>query len=244
MKFLNLAIALLVIVGLAACAAAPQGSQHSPEIAAKSKGWIDALNAGDIEGIVATYSADARILPPNAELATGHDAVRAIFGGMIDAGLGGRIETIEISAAADIGFHVGTFTLVTADGTTVDQGKFIETWRKIDGEWKMSNDQFNSDLLAQASGGTTLAITHEVEDAEHWLAAWQGEGSRHELFAEYGAPHVRVFQNSDNPNLVEILVDVEDMEAFHAFLASPEGVQAKTEDGVKDETMSVFAEVK
>jgi hypothetical protein len=163
---------------------------------------------------------------------------------MIDAGLGGGIETIEIKAAGDIGYHVGTFTLMTADGTTVDQGKFIETWRLEDGEWKISNDQFSSDLPARGSAGTTLAITHEVEDAERWLAAWQGEGSRHELFAQHGAPHVRVFQNSDNPNLIELMIDVEDMEAFQAFLASPAGVQAKTEDGVKDETMSVFEEVK
>ncbi len=244
MRFLNLATALLVIVGLAACAAAPQESQQSPEIAAKSKVWIDALNAGDIEGVVATYSADARILPPNAELATGHDAVRAIFGGMIDAGIGGSIETIEISAAADIGYHVGTFTLVTEDGTTVDQGKFIETWRQIDGEWKISNDQFNSDLPTMASGGTTLAITHEVEDADRWLAAWQSESGRHELFAEHGASSVRVFQSPENPNLTGLLIDVEDMEAFQALLASDAGMNAKAEDGVKDATMSVLAEIR
>jgi len=244
MKFLNLTTALLVMVGVAACAPAPQGSQDSPEIAAAAEGWLTALNAGDVEGVVATYWADARVLPPNAELAVGHDAVRAIFGGMIDAGLGGGIETIEIKAAGDIGYHVGTFTLTTADGTTVDQGKFIETWRQTDGEWKISNDQFSSDLPARGSGGTTLAITHEVEDADRWLAAWQGEGSRHELFAQHGAPHVRVFQNSGNPNLIELMVDVEDMEAFQAFLASPAGAQAKAEDGVKDDTMSVFEEVK
>lgn len=243
MKFLHLTTASLVIVGLAACAPAPQASQDSPEIAAAAEAWLTALNAGDVEGVVATYWADARVLPPNAELAVGHDAVRAIFGGMIDAGLGGGIETIEIKAAGDIGYRVGTFTLTTADGTTVDQGKFIETWRLVDGEWKMSNDQFNSDLPAAGSSGTTLAITHEVEDADRWLAAWQGEGSRHELFAQHGAPHVRVFQSGDNPNHVGLLLDVEDMEALHSLLSSPEGEQAKAEDGVKDATMAVFAEV-
>ena len=34
------------------------------------------------------------------------------------------------------------------------------------------------------------------------------------------------------------------MEAFQAFLDSPAGVRAKAEDGVKDETMVVFAEVR
>ena len=244
MKFLNLTTALLVIVGVAACAPAPQGSQDSPEISAGAKAWNEALNAGDIESIVAMYTEDARILPPNAEIAQGHDAARKIFGSMIDAGLGGTLATLEATAAGDIGYRVGTYVLETADGTVADKGKYIETWRLVDGSWKISNDQFSSDLPARGSGGTTLAIAHEVEDADRWLASWQGEDSRHELFAQHGAPHVRVFQNSDNPNLVELMIDVEDMEAFQTFLASPAGAQAKTEDGVKDETMSVFEEVK
>ena len=244
MRFLNLTTVMLVTALLASCAPAPQGSHASPEIAAGSASWLEALNAGDIEGIVATYTADARLLPPNAEITVGPDSIRAVFGGMIDAGLGGSFETVEIRAAGDIGYHVGRFTLETADGTTVDQGKFIETWRLVDGDWKISNDQYSSDLPAMATVGTTLAITHEVEDADRWLAAWQGEGSRHELFAQHGAPHVRVFQSADDLNLVELVIDVEDMEAFHAFLASPAGATAKAEDGVKGETMVVFAEVR
>ena len=140
MKFLNLTTALLVIVGVAACAPAPQGSQDSPEISAGSKAWNEALNAGDIESIVAMYTEDARILPPNAEIAQGHDAVRKIFGSMIDAGLGGTLATMEATEAGDIGYRVGTYVLETADGTVVDKGKYIETWRLVDGSWKISND--------------------------------------------------------------------------------------------------------
>jgi len=244
MKFLNLTTALLVIVGVAACAPAPQGSQDSPEISAGAKAWNEALNAGDIESIVAMYTEDARILPPNAEIAQGHDAARKIFGSMIDAGLGGTLATLEATAAGDIGYRVGTYVLETADGTVADKGKYIETWRLVDGSWKISNDQFSSDLPARGSGGTTVAITHEVEDADRWLAAWQGEGSRHELFALHGAPHVRVFQSPESPNHVGLVIDVEDMEALQSFLSSPEGEQAKAEDGVKDATMTVLAEVK
>lgn len=190
------------------------------------------------------YTEDARILPPNAEIAQGHDAVRKIFGSMIDAGLGGTLATMEATEAGDIGYRVGTYVLETADGTVVDKGKYIETWRLVDGEWKISNDQFSSDLPAPGSVGTTLAITHEVEDADRWLAAWQGEGSRHELFAQHGAPHVRVFQSPESPNHVGLVIDVEDMEALQSLLSSPEGEQAKAEDGVKDATMTVLAEVK
>ena len=243
MRSVNLATALMVIAVLASCAPAPQGAQDSPEIATGSRAWNEALNAGDIESVAALYTQDARILPPNAEMATGHEAVREIFGGMIDAGLGGSLTTVEAKASGDIGYHVGNYVLEAADGTMVDKGKFIETWKLVDGSWKISNDMFNSDLAPATSGGTTLAITHEVEDADRWLAAWQGEGSRHELFAEHGAPHVRVFQSPESPNRVGLVIDVEDMEALQALLASPAGAQAKAEDGVKEATMVVLTEV-
>ena len=243
MRALNSTIAVLMIFAVAACAPAPQGSHDSPQISAAAKAWNEALNAGDIESIVALYTEDARILPPNAEIAKGHDAVRTIFGGMIDAGLGGTLETVEATAAGDIGYRVGTYVLEIADGTVVDKGKYIETWRLVGDSWKISNDVYNSDLPAMAPTRTTLAITHEVEDADRWLAAWQGEDSRHELFAEHGAPSVRVFQSPENPNLTGLLIEVEDMEALQALLASDAGKQAKAEDGVKDATMKVLAEV-
>lgn len=244
MRALNLTIAVLMIFAVAACAPAPQGSHDSPEISAAAKAWSEALNAGDIESIVALYTEDARILPPNAEIAQGHDAVRKIFGGMIDAGLGGTLATIEATAAGDIGYRVGTYVLETADGTVADKGKYIETWRLVDGSWKISNDQFSSDLPAAGADGTTILVTHEVEEAGRWLAAWQGEGIRHDHFAQHGAPNVRVFQHTEKENLTGLLIDVEDMEVFQAYLDSEDGAKAKAEDGVKDATMSVWAEVR
>ena len=34
---------------------------------------------------------------------------------------------------------------------------------------------------------TTVVVTHEVKDGEHWAKAWhKGSGSRHELLAKLG----------------------------------------------------------
>ena len=234
-------IALLVIM---AAACAPPASQESAELAARSNSWEEALNAGDIEALVALYHEDARIMPPNDETMRGREAAAAVFGGMIESGLKGELESLEAVVAADIGYNVGTYTLQGPDGSLVDRGKFIEVWRMVDGEWLMSNDIWNSDLPPAAAAGTMMAITHEVEDAARWLAAWRGPDSRHEMFAQHGAPEVSVFQSRDNPNLTGLLVQVTDMEAFEAFMATPDAAAAKTADGVKDATMHVFTEVK
>jgi len=232
---------LTMIFAVAACA--PSGSQEGPELAALSDRWEEALNSGDIDTLVSMYTEDARIMAPNAKLAQGQSAVEASFGPMIAAGLGGELETIEATVAGDIGYRIGTYSIKTSDGVVADRGKFIETWRKTAAGWQIANDIWNSDLPAGA-GGTTLVITHEVKDAAHWLAAWRGQDSRHEEFAQNGVSNVRVFQGLENPNQTALVVDIADMEAFQALLASPAGKAAKAEDGVIDASLRSFAEVK
>ena len=233
--------ALVIVLALSVVACAPQ--DQSAELAVSAAGWENALNAGDIDGIVALYTEDCVLMPPNAEMAKGHAGARASFVGMVDAGLMGNIDTVTVAAAGDIGHRTGTYSLQTADGTVVDQGKYTDTWRKVGGEWKMASDIWNSDW-APFAGATTVAITHDVKDGDHWLAAWMGENSRHEMFSEHGVANVRVFQNPDTPTQIGLLVDLTDMEAFQSFLNSEQGVAAKAEDGVIDKGMRMYMEVK
>lgn len=240
MRGLCLATLLLMFVTVAC---APPAAQDSPELLANAEAWEQSLNSGDIDSIAALYAEDARLLPPNAEMAQGLDAVRAAFGEMIDAGLTGSLDTTEAMVAGDLGYRVGTYSLQAPDGSLVDRGKYIEVWRKIGGDWKISADIWNSSLPVPGTAGESIAIAHEVGDPEKWLAAWQGPDSRHALFAANGAPHVRVFQSVDNPNLTGLLVDVTDMEAFHAMLQSEEGQAAAAEDTVDFDSMQVLSEV-
>ncbi len=233
--------ALLLTVAVAACY--PPAAEESAEIAALSDQWEAALNAGDIDALMALYTEDSRLMPPNAEMGQGLEAVRASFGEMIGAGLKGELETVEAIASGDVGYHVGTYVLKTADGMEVDRGKFIEVWRQVAGDWKIANDIWNSDMPA-AGSGTMVIGTHQVADAAKWLAAWQGPGSRHELFAQHGAPNVRVFQSRENPRLTGLLIELTDVQAFEAMLQSPEGQAAANQDGVNMNTLRIFTEVK
>ncbi len=89
-----------------------------------------------------------------------------------------------------------------------------------------------------------MLATHEVNDPAHWRAAWQGPNSRHQMFAQHGAPNVRLYQSSSNPRLTGLLIEVSDMDAFQAMLNSPEGAAAKRADGVRDPTLRIFMEMK
>lgn len=89
---------------------------------------------------------------------------------------------------------------------------------------------------------TTVIATHEVEDGDRWIQAWNRKpGSRHDLMASIGAT-ARVFRSPVNPNLTGIIFEVADLSKFNALLQSDEGKKAMKEDGVKVETLHIAYE--
>ncbi len=233
-------VALVAIVALAGCA--PQGTQPSPELAAMSERWEQAINTGDLDMLVSMYTSDARIMAPNTPLSEGHDAVKADFGGMIAAGITAELNTLEAEVSGDLGYRAGTYSLFAADGSPIDTGKYVEVWEKTAAGWQIAYDVYNSDLPADA-GKTFVSITHEVQDKDVWLAAWTGPDSRRGIFAENGAGAIKVFSSPDDPKRVGLLVEILDMDAMGAWLNSPEGAAAKAEDGVIESTIRMMTEV-
>jgi len=238
MKRMGWMVALSLMM-FAACT--PPGAVESPELAAKAEEWMALFNAGDMDGLMDLYTEDARLLPPNAEMVQGHEAIRADFAAMKEAGLSGSLVTVEAMTAADVGYRLGTYTLTAPDGSEADRGKYIETWRLIDGEWKIVNDIYNSDLEPSPQGRLMIA-THEVGDPDVWLAAWRGD-DRRRLFAEHGVAGARVFQSPDNNALTGLVLDVVDAEAFQGFLQSEDGAAAAAADTVDLSNVVILQQV-
>src|SRR5258706_147823 len=70
---------VLTTIGLLAMGACtPPVADTAADVAAfrdGTKTWIDAYYAGDADRIVALYTADAVLMPPDVPLATGHEAI-------------------------------------------------------------------------------------------------------------------------------------------------------------------------
>jgi ketosteroid isomerase-like protein len=237
----GLLAAAVAVAALSACA--PQGAQPSAELAALAERWEDAYNAGDLDALAALYTADCRLMAPNAEMAQGGEAVRAGFGAMREAGLTVDLETLDATATGDLGYRVSTYAVAAPDGTVVDRGKAVELWRKTAAGWQITSDIWNSDL-PEGAGKTYLNVTHEVEDIERWLAAWEGPEGRRRTFAEHGVGSVRVFRSPDDPKRVGLLVEVLDLAALQSYMVSPDAAAAKAADGVVDSTLRFMTEVK
>jgi hypothetical protein len=46
--------------------------------------WVNAVNAKDAEGMVAGFTDDAWLLPPNAPLASGKEAIRTVWSELVE----------------------------------------------------------------------------------------------------------------------------------------------------------------
>jgi hypothetical protein len=86
----------------------------------------------------------------------------------------------------------------------------------------------------------TVIAHHEVKDTKHWLSSPR----REEVLGRLGASNIRTFVNQQNPQQVAVLMDVADLDAMMAALASPspELVDAMEHDTVLPETISILVQ--
>lgn len=113
-------------------------------------GYAAAYNAGDLDGLMAYWAADAVWIHNGHPEATGRDAIRALYQ---DPPVGVAVITInpqETRVAGDFAAEWGTYTLAWADeaigGEQMIDGRYAALdHRSADGSWKIARLNTNSE---------------------------------------------------------------------------------------------------
>jgi ketosteroid isomerase-like protein len=116
-------------------------------ILAAEKVFMAKYNKADAPGLVALYTRDGQIMPPNSGVVKGVAKLKAMFKSFWDAGdTVIKLDTVEVEGFGDMAYEVGKYALSGKTGKVSDQGKYIVVWKKVRGQWKLHRDIFNSSM--------------------------------------------------------------------------------------------------
>ena len=128
--------------------------------------FIGALEGGDAKAACASYTPNARLLAPSAELFRGREEIERFWRAGVDTGISDvELETIELVQVNGFAYEIGRYALRLRppQGTpVVDRGKYVRVHeQQPDGSWLWAVEMFNPaasssrERTTSTQGGTT-----------------------------------------------------------------------------------------
>jgi uncharacterized protein (TIGR02246 family) len=146
-----------IVLGMAgACSPAGPGSppaavaaSDEAAIRAAADSWTVAYNAREVDKVVALYTDDAVLMPPNVQALPGRAAITKYLTQDIAAskaaGLTFKDGPSTVGVSGDLAWHTGTSSAVDASGKVMGTVNYTEVWRRTNGKWLMVRDIWNDD---------------------------------------------------------------------------------------------------
>jgi ketosteroid isomerase-like protein len=144
-----LSVCAAILLAMAAAGGAAQGDRAAIEAANARFGSL--FKQANGAGVAALYTQDAQVLPPNGDIVSGGAAIQKFWQGVMDAGIkGAKLTTLEVTPAGNTAYEVGRYELSGADGSVLDNGKYVVIWKRDGGQWKLHRDIWNTNTPAPA----------------------------------------------------------------------------------------------
>jgi uncharacterized protein (TIGR02246 family) len=140
-----------VLLALIALPATVSQAFAEPAIELVEAAWAKAMEANDIEAVMACYAEDAVLWAPDSPKAVGTAQIRATFAGMFGMFTIMDIQMLDVryKTTGDVSLAWGTFVLTMmpkAGGDPITMtGRFTEVAEKRDGKWVFTVDHASAD---------------------------------------------------------------------------------------------------
>lgn len=118
-------------------------------IEAAAKKFVEAFAKQDAAGVVAAYSPDANVFPPNAPIIKDRAGIQKMWQDVMKSGIATvSFVTTEVESAGNLAYESGTYEMKMKDGKVADRGKYCVVWKKVKGQWMLHRDIWSTDLPA------------------------------------------------------------------------------------------------
>jgi uncharacterized protein (TIGR02246 family) len=118
------------------------------EIKALHRAFAEAAVRHDLDAITSVFASDAIIMPPDAEMVKGRDAILRHWKGAFDGGLSDlKINPTDIQVIGDVAIEIGhaTLSMAPADAAATSTSvKYVEIWKKVRGHWRVYRGMWNA----------------------------------------------------------------------------------------------------
>lgn len=145
------------------------------EISKANEGFMAAYNSGDTKTLAANYTGNAKLYPSNSGVIEGTNAIEGFWSAVMKMGIRkASLETVTAQQTGNIAIEEGQYKLFVEGDVMVDQGKYLVTWEKVDGQWKITRDIWNTNnpaptIRAGKDGGVWLIANYiKAEKAQQF----------------------------------------------------------------------------
>ena len=143
----KIVVLICMCILLSGCTSTPKVDIQAETDAIRSleDQWAVALQEKDANKILNFYATEAVSMSPNKPILVTLDAIKNGIESMLTdttfifKTYKGTVDAIEVSATGDLAYARGhdEITIKTKDGIVKDEGKWVDIWKKLDGQWKV-----------------------------------------------------------------------------------------------------------
>ncbi len=149
MKYPVILLSLLLIVSCVAPTKTVNVETEKEQILKNIAAFSQHVMNGDAKAIAAAYTDDGKIFPNNREIMEGSESLEKYWTPHPDYQTTyHKITPVEIKIlgdeAYDYGYYEGKTLAKKTNETSSWRGKYVIVWKKVDGDWKIYLDIWNS----------------------------------------------------------------------------------------------------